>query len=143
MTRPEHTTDGQTLVQAWAESRPGITGRQRAQLAAAVNSLVRDGGLVELVPAALDAAHDNPRFRSPDKALPFAYEDVRRAHQAATRPAPEGAHRPTGRPSRMDRARAAAAAVEAKYGPDVVPGDVIPSAAHEVPQLPPAVGGEW
>jgi hypothetical protein len=109
-------TPGERIVAEWATTRPGITGRERARLAAAVNSLLRDGGLPELVPAALDAAHDNPKFHSPDKALPFAYADVRRARQAADRPAPAGAHRPAGRLSRTDRARAAVAAAQARYG---------------------------
>lgn len=122
VTTPE-TTDGEKFVAEWATSRSGVTGRQRAKLATAVNSVLRDGALPDLMVAALDEAHDNPRFHAPEKVLPFAYENVLRARQAAER----GAHGvlaaqrgPAGRRSRTDRAMAALAAVRAEHGPDAL-----------------------
>lgn len=130
--RPEP-TPGEQIVSEWSTTRPGITGRQRAKLAAAVNSLLRDGALPDLAAAALDEAHDNARFHSPDRALPLAYEDVLRAQQARTRPPAVAATRPAGRQSRTERARAAMAAIGHLGAGAVVPGDAL--------QLP-AAGGD-
>jgi len=73
-----HRPQGHTIVTAWAATQPGITTPKRRELHQAVDALLTQGADPELIPAALDHAH-GPRFHTPVKALPHAYEDVRRA----------------------------------------------------------------
>jgi len=73
-----HSPSAFGLVQAWSETNPGLTSGKRRELGKAVDQLLAQGADPELIPAALDAAHDS-RFRNPVGALPHAYDDVRRA----------------------------------------------------------------
>lgn len=81
--RPDRARDsgggrGSDLVDTWADHHDGVTAAKRRDLTAAVDGLLAEGANADLIPAALDEAHQ-PRWRNPVKALPHAYEDVRRA----------------------------------------------------------------
>lgn len=86
-----HRPDAAVLVAAWRQHNPGITGPQHRKLRRAVSELLDQGADPALIPAALDEVHTNPRWQVPHVALPMAYEDVRRAHQRASRPQPTSA----------------------------------------------------
>lgn len=76
---------GYHLVQAWAQTNPGLTTGKRRELGKAVDQLLAQGADPALIPAALDAAHHS-RFRNPTGALPHAYDDVRRARTPTAEP---------------------------------------------------------
>ena len=65
------------LVGEWAARNPGVTTAKRRELAAAVDRLLTQGADPRLIPAALEHAH-GPQWRNPVKALPHAYDDIRR-----------------------------------------------------------------
>lgn len=74
------------IVAAWVERNPGVANGHRRELSKAVDALLAQGSVDRaLIPAALDRAHE-PHWRNPAKALPMAYEDVRRAAAAAAQP---------------------------------------------------------
>ena len=83
--RTAHSGSAFVLVAAWVERHPGVANGHRRELGRAVDELLRSRADPALIPDALDEAHD-PRFRNPVKALPLAYEDVRRRAAARTRP---------------------------------------------------------
>nr|WP_275691354.1 helix-turn-helix domain-containing protein [Pseudonocardia broussonetiae] len=71
------------LVAAWVERNPGVANGHRRELSKAVDLLLAQGADRAHIPAALDGAHAS-HWRNPVKALPMAYEDVRRAAAAPT-----------------------------------------------------------
>lgn len=117
-----HTPLAHEIIASWAATHPGVLLTVRRQLAHAVDHLMRDGADPTLVQAALDEADSNPEWRNPTKALPYAYDRVRR--RAADRPPAK--HRPS-RPSTTDQRVADAQALKARFvnvQPLIVPGEV-------------------
>lgn len=120
--RTAHRPDAAALVAAWAAAHPGLTRPRQRELRRAVSELLDGGADPTLVPTALTEVHDNPRWQIPHKALPHAYEQVRRRRAAPARAAPLDT------PSATDQHAAAFLARSLTTGPD---------------HGPRAIGGTW
>ncbi|MPZ67353.1 MAG: hypothetical protein GEU83_18235 [Pseudonocardiaceae bacterium] len=105
---------GDSIVARWSDANPGVLTPQRRALGRAVDELLAQGALANLIPAALDEAH-RPHWRDPIRSLPSAYDRARRdAH-----PSPAAPSRSTPREAATDRAQAeVAAAFEDAFGHD-------------------------
>lgn len=105
---------GYVLVTRWADTqlhRP--TSDRIRKLIRVVDDQLRRGGEPELIPAALDRAHD-PHWRDPVAAFPHAYDDVRRR---ACAPPPDQARWT----STTDERVAQAQALKALFDDDTTP----------------------
>lgn len=77
--RTAHGGRAHVLLTQWAEQNPGQLSSRRRELAREIDQLLAEGADPTLIPAALDEAHGNPRWRDPVRALRYAYSDVLRA----------------------------------------------------------------
>lgn len=81
--RTAHSGGAFGIVAAWVAGHPGVRSPHRRELARAVDKLLATGADRALIPAALDEAHGNPKWRDAAKCLQFAYDQVWRAADAA------------------------------------------------------------
>lgn len=77
-----HSPAASALVRSWIDRNPGLLYPHRRTLTRAVEDLIRAGADPALVPAAIDEAHSNPRWKNPAASLQFAYQDVHRRTSA-------------------------------------------------------------
>jgi len=80
-----HSPTAHNIVTDWAAANPGVLTSERRALGKAVDHLLSQGADPTLVRDALDEAENNPEWRNPASALPFAYARVRRGSPVVTR----------------------------------------------------------